>query len=67
LKKKSNRAIKALKNLLDMERNREIQEYLSKVNVSSEINYSLWKAIKSLKRPDISSIYQEAGWELGEK
>jgi len=32
LKNKLNRAIKALKNLLDIERNQEIQEYLSKLS-----------------------------------
>jgi len=43
LKNKLNRAIKTLKNLLDMERNQGIQEYLSKLSATPEINYSLWK------------------------
>jgi len=43
LKNKLNRAIKTLKNLLDMERNQGIQEYLSKLSATSEINYCLWK------------------------
>jgi glycerol-3-phosphate dehydrogenase len=50
MKNKLNRAIKALKNLLDSEKNQEIQEYLSKLSAILETNYFLWKATKGLKR-----------------
>jgi flagellin-specific chaperone FliS len=36
LKNKLNRVIKALKNLLDLERNQRIQEYLSKLSATFE-------------------------------
>jgi len=52
LKTKLNKAIKALKNLLETERNQGIQRYLSELSSSAETNYSLWKA-KRLKRPQI--------------
>jgi len=45
-KNKLNRVIKALKKLLNLERNQGTQEYLNKLSATSEINYSLWKAIK---------------------
>jgi len=53
LKTKLNKAIKALKNLLETERNQGIQRYLSELSPSAETNYSLWKATKRLKRPQI--------------
>jgi len=53
LKTKLNKTIKALKNLLETERNQGIQRYLSELNPSAETNYSLWKATKRLKRPQI--------------
>jgi len=63
LKAKLNRAIKALKNLL--ERNKRIQRYLSELSPSAETNYFLWKATKRLKRsqtqfPPIRK--QDGGW-----
>jgi len=48
LKNKLSRSIKALKNLLDLERNQGIQEYLCKLSATFETNYSVWKATKSL-------------------
>jgi len=53
LKNKLNRVIKALRNLLDMEKNQGIQKYLSNhiLSATSNTNYSLWKAAKRLKRP----------------
>jgi len=51
LKTKLNRTIKALRNLLETERNQVIQRYLSDLSQSAENNYSLWKATKRLKRP----------------
>jgi len=53
LKTKLNKLIKALKNLLERERNQGIQRYLSELSPSAETNYSLWKATKRLKRPQI--------------
>jgi hypothetical protein len=53
---KLNHAIKALKHLLNSKRNQEIHEYLNKLSVTSEINYSLWKVIKRLKRPQIQYL-----------
>jgi len=53
LKNKLNRAIKTFKNLLNMKKNQEIQEYLSKLSATLETNYSLWKVRKRLKRPQI--------------
>jgi len=50
---KLKKAIKALKNLLETERNQGIQRYLSELSPSAEPNYSLWKATKRLKRPQI--------------
>jgi len=44
---------KALKNLLETERNQGIQRYLSELSPSAETNYSLSKATKRLKRPQI--------------
>jgi len=35
-------AIKALKNLLDSERNQRMQKYISKLSPTAIINYSLW-------------------------
>jgi hypothetical protein len=37
-----------LENLLDLEKNQGIQEYLSMLNATLETNYSVWKAAKSL-------------------
>jgi len=51
LKANLNKAIKALKNLLEAERNQGIQ--LSELSLSAETNYSLWKTTKRLKRPQI--------------
>jgi len=51
LNAKLNRIIKALKNLLDLERNQGIQKFLSKLTSAAATNYSLWKVIKRLKRP----------------
>lgn len=50
-KTKFNRAIKELKCLLDSDRDRGIQKYLSKLSASAESNCSLWKATKKLKSP----------------
>jgi len=53
LKNKLNQVIKTfgnIKNLLDIKRNQGIEEYLS---ATPETNYSLWKATKKLKRPQI--------------
>jgi len=63
LKAKLNKAIKALKNLLETERNQEIQKYLSELNPSAETNYTLWKTTKRLKRPQIQfpSIRKQDG------
>jgi hypothetical protein len=55
-------SIKAFKNLLNSERNQEIQEYLSKLSATLEINYSLWKA-KRLKRSQTQYPSQEIGWD----
>jgi len=52
-KTKLNKTIKALKNQLETERNQGIQRYLSELSPSAETNYSLWKANKRLKRPQI--------------
>jgi len=40
LKTKLNRIIKALRNLLKLERNKKIQKYLNKVSITVAINYS---------------------------
>jgi flavoprotein len=63
LKTKLNRSIEVFKNLLDLERNQRIQEYLSKLTATAAINYSLWKTTKKLIA-DTIAIYQEAGWKL---
>jgi len=67
LKNKLNRVIKTLKNLL--KKNQGIQEYLSKLSVTPETNYSLWKATKRLKRPQIyhSPSRMGAGPEVKKK
>jgi hypothetical protein len=51
LKTKLDRAIKALKNLLESERNQEIQKYLSKLNPMIATSCCVWKATKRLKHP----------------
>jgi len=40
LKTKLNRIIKALRNLLELERNEKIQKYLNKLSITVAINYS---------------------------
>jgi len=70
MKNKLNRAIKALINLLDSERNQGIQEYLSKLSATSETNYSLWKATKKLKRPQTQYLpirKQDGSWARSER
>jgi len=39
--------------LLETERNQGIQKYLRELSPSAKTNYSLWKATKRLKRPQI--------------
>jgi len=67
LKNKLNRAIKTLEILLDMEKNQEIQKYLSKLNATPETNYSLWKAIKRSDRRHNTIRRQSRGWGRSEK
>jgi len=51
LKTQLNKVIKALKNLLEAERNQGIKRYLSELSPSAETNYPLWKATKRFKCP----------------
>jgi len=59
--------------LLDKERNQGIQEYLSKLSVTSETTYSLRKATKRLKRsqtyhpPIRNGSSQDGSWARSEK
>ena len=46
-----NRAIRVLKNSLHKELNKNIGNYLFNLSPKESANYSLWKATKSLKRP----------------
>jgi len=53
-----------------MQRNQGIQEYLSKLSVTPETNYSVRKAIKKLKRPQIYHPpirKQDGSWARREK
>lgn len=51
LKTKFNKAIKTLKNALNVERNERISNYLNELSPTEASDYSLWKATKKLKRP----------------
>lgn len=50
-KRKLNKAVKQLKELLLNEKNQSIQEYLSRLSPTENTDYSLWKATKKLKQP----------------
>ncbi|KAG5322722.1 RTJK polymerase, partial [Pseudoatta argentina] len=54
LKSKLNKAIKDLRKMLKSEVNENIQDYLRTLSPTQGINYSLWKATKRLKQPQIS-------------
>ena len=54
LKRKLNKAIKNLHNLLKSEANDNIQDYLQTLGPTQGTDYSLWKATKRLKQPQIS-------------
>lgn len=53
-KKKFNKSAKELKQLLMQIKNQSIQEYLSSLSASEATDYSLWKATRKLKRPQVS-------------
>lgn len=53
-KTKLNRAVKELKQLLDESKNENIRTYLNELTPTSATDYSLWKATKRLKQPQIS-------------
>ena len=50
-KRKLNKAVKQLKELLLNEKNQSIREYLSRLSPTENTDYSLWKATKKLKQP----------------
>jgi hypothetical protein len=50
-KRKLNKAIKELKDWIQEEQNRGIQEYLESRRSTDATEYSLWKATRRLKRP----------------
>jgi len=50
-KRKLNKAIKQLKQLLCKIKNQSIQEYLSQLSATENTDYSLWKATRYLKQP----------------
>lgn len=54
LKKKLNRAIKILKEALLQEREGNVQYFLENLTASASSDYSLWKATRKLKQPQIS-------------
>ncbi|XP_076270438.1 pickpocket protein 28-like [Rhynchophorus ferrugineus] len=49
-KRKFNRAIKELRDLIQIEQNQGIQEYLENLTSTEATDYSLWKATKKLRR-----------------
>ena len=49
-KAKLNKAVKELKQLLNDEKQKTIQEYLQSLTASEAKDYSLWKATKKKKR-----------------
>lgn len=49
-----NRAIKALKEQLQTEKNQRIQDFLLELSPTAETDYSLWKAAKKTNRPIIA-------------
>lgn len=52
---KLNRAIKALREAIREEQNLGIQNYLSELTATETTDYSLWKAARNLKRPEVSN------------
>jgi len=69
VKNKWNRAIKAFKNLLDLERNLEIKKYLNKLSATSETNYFLSPRDWNDRRHNIrlSENKTGVGWEVKKK
>lgn len=55
LKTRLNHAIKELKDLLESEKNNNVQTYLQKLDATVDADYSLWKATKKLKQPKTAS------------
>lgn len=53
-KKKLNKAIKDLKKTLAKNRENELQHFLENLNPYEASDYSLWKATKKLKRPQVA-------------
>lgn len=69
-KAKLNKAVKELKQLLHEERNRGIQNYLKDLTATEATEYSLWKATKRIKRPQIAipPLRSEGGeWAKSDK
>uniref|UniRef100_A0ABD2VUC9 DNA-directed DNA polymerase n=1 Tax=Trichogramma kaykai TaxID=54128 RepID=A0ABD2VUC9_9HYME len=62
-KRKLNQAISELKEMLQEERNNQIENYLSKLTPSEATDYSLWKATKRINKPQnfIAPIRKETG------
>lgn len=54
LKSKLNKAIKSLRKLLHTEANDNVQNYLRTLGPTQGTDYSIWKATKRLKQPQIS-------------
>uniref|UniRef100_A0A6M2DRL9 Putative rna-directed dna polymerase from mobile element jockey n=1 Tax=Xenopsylla cheopis TaxID=163159 RepID=A0A6M2DRL9_XENCH len=50
-KKIFNNACKNLKYLLDNYKNEEIKNYLNNLSATKDTNYSLWKAVRNIKKP----------------
>lgn len=53
LKSKLNKVTKSLRKMLNSERNQGIQEYLQNLSATQASDYTLWKATKRLKQPEI--------------
>ena len=53
LKAKLNKSVKTLRKALEEERENGLQKYLSEVTATETTDYSLWKAVKNLKKPNI--------------
>ncbi|KMQ86445.1 reverse transcriptase [Lasius niger] len=53
LKAKLNKVTKSLRKMLNSERNQGIQEYLQNLSATQASDYTLWKATKRLKQPEI--------------